>query len=420
LHGPKRSLDGGSCGSEFGGIWRNVKVMDRSDNAVTRRRLRLPRVSTWFALVIAIYGVLQLALGVGRLVAPDVVLIRNDSGDEVSGLVRILSGILLILLAKGLLERRRRAWITALILLVTVLATNLQHWIGGQGIIALAVTLLMIVALLAYHRTFSVRAMGRISYGQVVAAIAVALALTYGIGGSYLLRDQFHGIDGWADAAYFALIAYSTLGYDFDVAEMYPVGSDARWFVVSMFLIGVTLFITALSVTLGPIIEGRMKGVMSLVKRFQRLSDHVVVCGWSGVAESVVDELRDRGVPVVVVDDRERVVQLLRAKGYDVLEGDPTLRETLLEANVVTAQAVVATYDSDSMNTLAAVNAKDLRDDTPRARFAILGRIEDEENVDKVRKLGVDQVISPSTLGGRLLAARAVELADERASQSES
>ena len=85
-------------------------------------------------------------------------------------------------------------------------------------------------------------------------------ALAYGIVGSYLLRDQFEGIDGWTDATYFALIAYSTLGYDYDVAEMYPVGSDARWFVVSMFLIGVTLFITALSVTLGPIVEGRMKG----------------------------------------------------------------------------------------------------------------------------------------------------------------
>ena len=388
---------------------------DPPAGAVERRRFRLPRASTWFALVIAIHGLLQLALGVGRLVAPELVLIRNDSGDEVSGLVRILSGILLVLLAKGLLERRRRAWIAALILLAVVLVTNVQHWIGGQGVVALAITLLMIAALLAFHRTFSVRAMGRVSYGQVVAAVAVALALAYGIGGSYLLRDQFHGIDGWTDAAYFALIAYSTLGYDFDVAEMYPVGSDARWFVVSMFLIGVTLFITALSVTLGPIVEGRMKGVMSLVKRFQRLSDHVVVCGWSGVAESVADELRDRGVPVVIIDDRERIVQLLRAKGHDVLEGDPTLRETLLEANVMTAQAVIATYDSDSMNTLTAVNAKDLRDDTPHARFAILGRIEDEENVDKVKKLGVDQVISPSTLGGRLLASRAVELADERA-----
>ena len=88
---------------------------ERPDGASARRRLRLPRASVWFALVIAIHGLLQLALGVGRLVAPDVVLIRNDSGDEVSGLARILTGILLILLAKGLLERRRRAWIAALV-----------------------------------------------------------------------------------------------------------------------------------------------------------------------------------------------------------------------------------------------------------------------------------------------------------------
>ncbi len=391
--------------------------VNRTDDIPGRRRLRLAHASAWFALVIAIHGLLQLTLGVARLVAPDVVLIQNDSGDEVSGLARILVGILLVLLAKGLLERRRRAWIASLVLLAVVVITNAQHWIGGQGMVALVATVLMIVALLAFHRTFSVRPARRISYGQAVAGIAVALAVAYGIVGSYLLRDQFHGIDGWTDASYFALIAYSTLGYDYDVAEMYPVGSDARWFVVSLFLIGVTLFITALSVTLGPIVEGRMKGVMSLMKRFQRLSNHVVVCGYSGVAASVVDELRDRNVAVVIVDDRERVAQLLRTKGHDVLEGDPTLRDTLLDANVVTAQAVIASYDSDSMNTLAAVNAKDLRDDTPSARFAILVRIEDEENVEKVRKLGVDQVISPSTLGGRLLASRAVESAEGQAAR---
>ena len=374
------------------------------------RWLRLPRASTWIALVIALNGLTQLAFGVGRLVAPDLAVLRNESGHEVSGLVRILIGILLFLLAKRLFERRRRAWGTSLILLVVVAVINLPPVIAGQNPTLLLSTLLLIAALLGFHRTFSVRAARRVSYGQVVAAIAVGLALAYGIVGSYLLRDQFNGIDDWSDAAYFALVAYVTLSYDYDVAEIYPVGSDARWFVVSIFVIGVTLFITALSVTLGPIVEGRMKGVMSLVKRFQRLSDHIVVCGYSGVAASIIDELRDRDVITVIIDDREQVAQQLRAKGHDVLEGDATLRETLLDANVVTAQAVIASYDSDSMNTLVAVNAKDLRDDRPEVRYAILARIEDEENVDKVRRLGVDQVISPSTLGGRLLAERAVEL----------
>ena len=47
-----------------------------------------------------------------------------------------------------------------------------------------------------------------------------------------------------------------------------------------------------------------------------------------------------------------------------------------------------------------------------------LVRIEDEKNVDKVRRLGVDQVISPSTLGGRLLAEQAVELGGRTAART--
>ena len=62
------------------------KSANRIDKPIKRRRFRFPRASAWFALVIALHGLLQLTLGVGRLVAPDVVLIRNDSGDEVSGL----------------------------------------------------------------------------------------------------------------------------------------------------------------------------------------------------------------------------------------------------------------------------------------------------------------------------------------------
>ena len=376
--------------------------------------IRWPRASTVIAVVIGLYGLLLLFMGVGLLVVPDAMAGGTDSGAQVVGILLSFFGVLLMLLGKGLLQRRRRAWGAALVLAAATLPSTLFRVVQGDSIFFHLPTLLVIAGLLAFHRQFSVRAARRISYGQVVAAIAIALALAYGIVGTYLLRDQFNGVDGWTDAAYFALVAYVTLGYDFDVAEIYPASINARWFAVSMFLIGMTLFITALTVALGPIVEGRVKGVMYLVKRFQQLSNHVVVCGYSGVAASVIDEMHDRGVVVVIVDDREKVVQQLRDKGHEVLEGDPTLRETLVEASAGSARALIATFDSDSMNTLVAVNAKDLRDSLPRAQFAILVRIEDEENVEKVHRLGVDQVISPSTLGGRLLAEHAVKLGESR------
>ena len=313
--------------------------------------------------MIGFNGLLLLILGFVQMVGLDI------PGDNVPGFFRMLFGVLQMLLAKGLVERRRRAWGIALVLQAADMVSSLLYYLSqGESIAVVVPTLLVIAALLAFHRRFSVRAARRLSYGQVVAAIAVGLALAYGIVGTYLMRDQFKSINGWADAVYFTLVTYSTLGYDDGVAETVPISADARWFVVSMFLIGLTLFLTALTVVLGPIVEGRMKGVMNLVKRFQRLSDHVVVCGYSGVAASVIDELRERRVSVVIVDDREKVVQQLRGKGHDVLEGDPTLRETLVEANVVTARAVIAACDSDAMNTLVAVNAKDLRDTTPHGR----------------------------------------------------
>ena len=362
------------------------------------------------AVVVGIYGLLLLFLGVGLFLVPDALGDGEDNGAQVIGILFACFGVLTMLLARGLLQRRRRAWGGALLLAASTLPSTALRVIQGENILFHLPTLLVIAGLLAFHRQFSVRAPRRISYGQVVAAIAIALALTYGIVGTYLLRDQFHGVDGWSDATYFAMVAFVTLGYDFDVAQVYPVTANARWFAVSMYLIGITLFITAVSVALGPIVEGRVKGVMYLVKRFQQMSDHVVVCGYSGVAASVIDDLRDRGEVAVIVDDREKVVQQLRDKGHEVLEGDPTLRETLVDASAGRARALIATFDSDSMNTLVAVNAKHLRDSLPRARFAILVRIEDEENVEKVRLLGVDEVISPSTLGGRLLAKRAAEL----------
>ena len=144
------------------------------------------------------------------------------------------------------------------------------------------------------------------------------------------------------------------------------------------------------------------------MSRWQRTADHVVICGYTSVSESVIDELQQREVPYLIIDDREDLIVHLQNKGHDVLPGDATRRETLLQANLNHALALIAAFDGDSVNTLIAITAKALRDEV-KGRFRIVVRVEDEENVEKVQRLGADDVISPSTLGGRLMATRAVE-----------
>jgi voltage-gated potassium channel len=178
-------------------------------------------------------------------------------------------------------------------------------------------------------------------------------------------------------------------------------------FVVSMIPIGLASFVTALTALIGPLIEKRVKGVLRVMKTFHK-TNHVIICGYSSVSESAIDELRGRDVPYVIIDDRKDLVLHLSSKGHDVIGGDATKREILDQANLRNAAAVVATFDADSVNLLIAVTAKALRDATKGCRCRIIVRVEDEENVEKAKGVGADEVISPSTMAGRLMAARAV------------
>lgn len=373
------------------------------------RILRRIHISTLIAAVLSFNGFVNLATGLAPIFKVASYLrmeevpeyLRLTSGQRFSGILSVFMGVLLIVLGKGLYERRRRAWGWSLAILLVLMANNLYRGTTPQTI---ALSLVLVASLLMFRRRFDVRAEGKLDYGQIVGLVSVLFALAYGIVGSYVLRAQFNAIETWNDAIYFTFVTYSTLGY----GDILPQTANAKIFVISMILIGLTSFVTALTVLLGPILERRMKGVLSIMSRLQRAADHVVICGYTSVSESVIDELQQREVPYLIIDDREDLIIHLQNKGHDILPGDPTRRETLLQANLSNALALIAAFDSDSVNTLIAITAKALRDEV-KGRFRIVVRVEDEENVEKVQRLGADEVISPSTLGGRMMATRAVE-----------
>ncbi len=369
-------------------------------------RLKVPTV---IAVVIVFGGFVNLATGVGDVFRLDAgryleqmpEYLRMSAGRQLSGVLTIFFGLMLMALGHGLYRREHRAWAGALLLLALLLGNNLYRGTVPASMLCG----LLILGLVILRREFYVRPAPRLDYPQLAAIAAVLFALSYGIVGSYVMRTEFTGIATWTDAVYFTFVTFSTLGY----GDMLPETANARVFVVSMIVVGLGSFVTAITVVAGPMIEQRLKGVLNIVSRFQRTRNHVVVCGYSSVAESILDELQERGVEYLVIDDRPDMIDYLRGKGHDVMLGDPTRRETLSQANLAGAQAVIAAFDSDSVNTLVVMTARELRESGKDTQFRIIARVEDEENVEKVRHIGIDEVISPSTLGGRMMAAKAVE-----------
>ena len=362
--------------------------------------------------IIALNGFLALATGLSRIFQFGRYLelgaeampryLQVTPGLRPGGLVGVALGLLLIGLGKGLAERRRRSWRWAVGALAALL---LHNALRGPTVQTTALSALLLVLLFIYRGEFSHRVEHRPwSFAELVAAASVVFALAFGIVGSFLLRREFSGITTWTDAVYFTVVTFSTLGY----GDILPQTDNAKLFSICMVVIGLGSFVTALTVLIGPMIEQRIKGVFTAMSKFQRTVNHVVICGYTNVTESIVDELRERHVPFVIIEPRDDVYAMLQGTRVDALHGDPTERHTLEQANLPNAAAVIAATDSDATNTLIALTARDLRASGEMSQFRIIARAEDEENLDKLRRAGADEAVSPSTLGGRMMANQAL------------
>ena len=366
-------------------------------------------ISRSIAGVLAFNGLLSLATGVAPIFqfaslfhiekVPE--YLRLSTGQRLSSIMTVFLGMVLVMLARGLYQRRRRSWGWAVFLLTVIIANSFYRGNAWQSVL---LSMVLLGALLVFYRRFDVPSDSKMVGAQIFALISVLFALGYGIVGSYIMRQQFSGLQTWTDAIYYTFVTYSTLGY----GDILPQTENAKIFSVSMVIIGLGSFIAAMTVLVGPMMEKRMKGVLRIMSRFQNIIDHVVICGYSNVSESIIDELQQRHVAYLVVEDRQDIVLHLQNKGHDVIAGAATTTETLERANLKKARAIVAAFDSDSVNTLVALTASEYRKTSKGSAFRIIVRVEEEGNIEKVRNAGADEVISPSTIGGRLMAKRAL------------
>jgi Trk K+ transport system NAD-binding subunit len=92
---------------------------------------------------------------------------------------------------------------------------------------------------------------------------------------------------------------------------------------------------------------------------------HVIVCGLHDVAFRIVEELTQSGVPAVVIDDDpdRRLAPLVAAWGVPHVQASARVPETLAEAGLDGAAAVVCAYDDDLRTLEAALLARRLSPD---------------------------------------------------------
>ncbi|MEH1965566.1 MULTISPECIES: potassium channel family protein [unclassified Nostoc] len=225
------------------------------------------------------------------------------------------------------------------------------------------------------------------------------------LGGVFFIGTLWYSlVEGWSweDAAYMTVITLATVGY----GETHPLGNRGRLFTIALILLGVVNIGYIVNRFTEAIIQGYFQQGIRLQQQrrlMESLTEHYIICGFSRTGRQIAKEFQAEGVLFVVIDSDMESVQRAQMEGYTAYQGDATLDDTLLKVGIERAMCIVAALPSDAENLYIVLSAKTLN-----SGIRVIARASTEEALQKLRRGGADEVISPYITGGKRMAAAAL------------
>ena len=301
-----------------------------------------------------------------------------------------IAGLVMLAMTVGLLLRSRLAWVTTLLIAAAALAME-WHAPAHRSWALVVFNGATLLALLLSYRHFG---RSSLAAGTMFAAFSVLMLLGYAILGAYTLGSGFAPpIRNLPTALYFAVETMSTVGF----GDIVPASVDARFFTVSVIILGITVFATSISAIIVPAVNGRMQELLEGGKKLMSRKNHYVIVGNTPLARNTYRELKARQLPVTVI-----TAQPPAAADFadaDVVIGEGSDVETLNQAGARAAIAVLALRDDDSENAFTVLAVKEAGGN-PRTVAAV----NHGKNMARVRSVRPDMIIAPQVMGGEILA----------------
>lgn len=210
----------------------------------------------------------------------------------------------------------------------------------------------------------------------------------------YMLIEKF----SFFDALYMTVITIGTVGY----MEIHPLSDAGRLFTIFIILINIgafTFFVTYLTRYL---LDGefiRTYKQMKMDKAIQQLRNHVIVCGFGRNGAESAHVLSENGIPYVVIEEKNQLPDDLSFEVPFFMKGDATKDETLKEAGIDHARAIIATMPIDADNLFTVLTARQLN-----PHITIISRASQDSSVNKLKIAGANNVIMPDKIGGAQMA----------------
>lgn len=235
--------------------------------------------------------------------------------------------------------------------------------------------------------------------------ILIQLCMIFGTLG-YMYIEGHSLINALFQTGYtFTTVGFGSLGE----GEFSPLG---KLFTITLIIFGFAVFTLALGIIVDVINRGELKRILKerkMLYRIARLKKHFVICYHNEYAVQVTKQLRANHIPFVVIDPRADMEVLAKQYQYPYyIQAEPHTEEAMLKAHLSSAKGLITLSSSmaDNIALIASVRLFEKEHRIPNSYY-VISAAEDVNDIDKLKKLGADTVVSPTKLTAQRITAMA-------------
>ena len=226
---------------------------------------------------------------------------------------------------------------------------------------------------------------------------AILLVLITGVLGYRYISDF-----SWMDAVYMTAITVTTVGF----SEVGPLSTESKIFTIGLIIFSVFIFAFAISVITEYILSRNSLQLLKKKKvkdQIDKLSEHVIVCGYGRNGMQAVERLITYKKPFVVIERDKEVIEKFAEEDILFIEGDTNEDEVLIDAGIERAQYLIAAMPDDATNLFVVLSARQMNKE-----LFIISRASLQTSQKKLLLAGADKVIMPDRIGGDHMASLVV------------
>lgn len=229
--------------------------------------------------------------------------------------------------------------------------------------------------------------MDRVKRNRIIILTVLFLLFIGTIAGfSFLERLRFF------DALWMTFTSLLTIGY----GDIIPQSRGGKVFALLM----VPLCIGSFTYLAGNLLTGLIEYNLNLktrskrmIRKIRRYNRHIIICGAQGMASHIIEQLKQKEVTFVLIDQDEKRLAPF-AENCTVVLGDPSEEEVLVNGGIERAEALLA-VKSDAENLLITLTARGLN-----GTMNIICAADKRESEKKLKRAGANFVINPERIGG--------------------